>query len=124
VVKKSVLLVDDSSLVLDLVGEALRDAGYDARVARNLAELESSVAAGRPDLILMDVQMPEAFGDDLAYLLRCARGVGAPIYLFSGLDEDELARRAAAIEIEGFISKRIGVESIVERVKNILGDGT
>ena len=59
-----------------------------------------------------------------AYVLRCARGVGAPIYLFSALDDEELAARAAAIEIEGFISKRIGIDRIVERVRAILEERT
>ena len=105
----------------ELVSEALSQAGFETARAKDLAELEKEIAARSPDLVLVDVQMPEAFGDDVAMVLRCARGVGAPIYLLSGLDEAELAERAAAIEIEGYISKRGGVEQIVERVKNILG---
>jgi DNA-binding NarL/FixJ family response regulator len=69
----------------------------------------------------MDVQMPEAFGDDVAMVLRAAREIDAPIYLLSTLDEAELKRRATEAEIEGYISKQIGVEAIIARVRQILG---
>jgi DNA-binding response OmpR family regulator len=119
-----VILIDDSPLVREMIGGALRDAGIDARVAADLSELDRLIAEGRPDLVLVDVQMPEAFGDDVAMVLRDVRGLGAPIYLFSAIAEAELAERAAAIGIEGYISKRIGVDRIVERVRVVLAAGS
>ena len=119
--RKKVLIVDDSALVLDMMRAALDAAGYDVLVANNLAQLEEQRLRHRPDLVLMDVQMPEAFGDDVAMVLRAAREVEAPIYLLSTLDEAELRRRAADAEIDGFISKQMGAQAIVLRVQEILG---
>jgi DNA-binding response OmpR family regulator len=89
-------------------------------LASSLDQLERHLGAQPPDMVLLDVQMPEAFGDDVATVLRAVRGVNVPIYLLSSLDEEELARRARASEIEGYISKRIGVRAIIERVRTIL----
>jgi DNA-binding response OmpR family regulator len=121
--RKQILIVDDSALVLDMMRAALDAAGYDVLIANDLAQLEEHRRFHRPDLVLMDVQMPEAFGDDVAMVLRAAREVDAPIYLLSTLDEAELKRRAADAEIDGFISKQMGAEAIVSRVREIIGVG-
>jgi len=121
--RKQILIVDDSVLVLDMMRAALDAAGYDVLIANDLAQLEEHRRFHRPDLVLMDVQMPEAFGDDVAMVLRAAREVDAPIYLLSTLDEAELKRRAADAEIDGFISKQMGAEAIVSRVREIIGVG-
>lgn len=121
--RRQILLVDDSPLVLDMMSAALTHAGYDVLTARDLAQLDVHRANSRPDLVLMDVQMPEAFGDDVAMVLRATRDVEAPIYLLSTLDEADLRRRAAEAEIDGFIPKQIGVEAIIARVREIIGPG-
>ena len=119
--RKQILVVDDSPLVLEMMTAALGDAGYDVLTAADLRELDHHRAHSRPDLVLMDVQMPEAFGDDVAMVLRQAKDVQAPIYLLSTLDEQELRRRAEEAEIDGFICKHIGVEAIIDRVRQIVG---
>lgn len=119
--RKQVLLVDDSAIVLEVMRSALAAAGYDVLIANNLTQLEEVRQRNRPDLVLMDVQMPEAFGDDVAMVLRAAREVEAPIYLLSTLDEADLRRRAREAEIDGFISKQLGAPAIVKRVEEIIG---
>jgi two-component system, OmpR family, alkaline phosphatase synthesis response regulator PhoP len=121
--RKQILIVDDSTLVLDVMRAALDAAGYDVLVANDLTQLEQHRLNHRSDLVLMDVQMPEAFGDDVAMVLRAAREVDAPIYLLSTLDEAELERRAAEAEIDGFIPKQLGAAAIVTRVQQIIGAG-
>jgi two-component system alkaline phosphatase synthesis response regulator PhoP len=118
---KRVLIVDDSDLFLEMIGAALEGAGYAVATATDLNGLETQREKGPVDLILMDVQMPEAFGDDVAGVLRMVRGVNTPIYLLSSMDESELALRALEADIEGYISKRSGPDKIVARVRSILG---
>lgn len=114
---KRILLMDDSELFLELVGEALGRAGFAVAVARDLGELGEQPAAA--DLVLLDVQMPEAFGDDLGMVLRHVRGTAAAIYLLSSLDGDELARRASEAGLDGYISKHLGIDGVVARVAEI-----
>jgi two-component system OmpR family response regulator len=119
---KRILLMDDSPLFLDVARLALRSAGYDVICARDFAELQNLRKQGDADtdLVLMDVQMPEASGDDIALMMRHAYGIDAPIYLLSSLDDDELADRVEWAKVEGFISKNHGLEAVVREVKRIL----
>jgi len=119
-VSKHVLIVDDSQLMLDMARHALEGAGYRVSCARDLGELERG-RAGEIDLILMDVQMPEAYGDDVAGVLRGVHGVRVPIYLLSALPAADLGERARGAEVDGFIPKQGGMPALVERVRTILG---
>ena len=125
---KRILLMDDSPIFLEVTGAALRDAGFDVVTATSLAELNSLRQQTPSDLVLMDVQMPEAFGDDVAMTLRHAYGVSVPIYLLSSLEDADLAERVSWAAVEGFISKNRGVDAVVTEVRRILdpasvGDG-
>lgn len=117
---RRVLVLDDSPLALELTQSALEQEGFEVATALDLNAFEARRAEAAPDLILVDVQMPEAFGDDVATTLRGMRGVRTPILLLSSLDDRELARRAAEAEVDGWISKRAGLEELVRRVRQIL----
>lgn len=117
---KRVMLMDDSEMFLAGLASALQTAGYEVTCANDLAQLADIRQQREFDLVLMDVQMPEAFGDDIALTLRHVYGIAAPIYLLSSLDEADLADRVKWAGIEGFISKQIGVDAIVGRVRTIL----
>ena len=118
---KRILLMDDSEIFLAVARAALESAGYDVVCASDLAELARvREQGGALSLVLMDVQMPEVFGDDVAFTLRHSYGFTAPIYLLSGLDEKDLADRVQWAQIEGFISKKVGIDGIVSRVQQIL----
>lgn len=119
--RPTVLVLDDSPLVLSVTRFALESAGLRVAVAEDLATFERLRATSAPDLILIDVQMPEAFGDDIASTLRGWHGVHVPILLVSSLDESELARRARAAEASGYVRKDAGMSALVDRCKELLG---
>jgi len=110
---KRILIMDDSPIFLEATRAALEAAGYAVVCASSLAELDQARLAGASDLVLMDVQMPEVFGDDVALTLRHAYGVDAPIYLLSSLEDNDLAERVKWAQVEGFISKNRGLEAVV-----------
>jgi CheY-like chemotaxis protein len=118
---KRVLVMDDSLIVLEATRDALAGAGFSVDTASNLDEFELACAAEH-DLILMDVQMPEAFGDDVAMLVRQKRGARTKIFFLSSLGERDLEGRVADANVDGFISKRGGMDAVVRRVEQILGD--
>jgi DNA-binding response OmpR family regulator len=118
--RKKVLIFDDSPLVLELTQKALEGAGYAVATAADLTAFELARNVLSPDLILVDVQMPEAFGDDVASTLRGMRGVRVPILLVSNLEDSELERRTREAEVDGWISKRAGLKELVRRVQELL----
>jgi len=117
---KRILLMDDSEIFLEVARRALEQAGYEVIVANDLESFQQARQQKPADLVLMDVQMPEAFGDDIAMTLRFAHDVDTPIYLLSSLNDNELAERANEAQIDGYISKNIGMDRIVEQVRRIL----
>src|SRR5262249_52873808 len=78
------------------------------------------LSQGPVELILVDVNMPEMFGDDVVEFLRVQRKVAAKLVLYSDLLEDELKRRAEASGADGYITKADGLEAMVSRVKAAL----
>jgi DNA-binding response OmpR family regulator len=117
---KRILIIDDSALILAAAKHALVTNGYDVETRIGIDELGEHGAAGF-DLILMDVQMPELHGDDVASILRNQRSITAPIYLFSTLPEAELHERAREAGVEGYICKSAGIDHLLAEVTRILG---
>lgn len=89
------LIVDDDMDVGDLLADLLRDEGHEVRIARNGREGLAMVKARRPDLVLLDVEMPGLNGPEMAYAMFL-HDMGLeqiPILLLSGvLGLSEVAR--------------------------------
>lgn len=118
-VRRRIVIMDDNAATLELATAILSDAGYDAVPVATLAELTAAVEQ-TVDLVLMDVSMPEADGDQLAVAMREIRRVAAPILLYSALDEPELAARAREAEVHGYVWKPAGPEEILVKVREAL----
>lgn len=117
--KRTIVVMDDSSIVLDATRAVLEANGYAVRAASNLAELETALTAVRPDLLVLDVQMPEMFGDDVAQVLRHVRSLAVPIVLFSDIDEKALADRAREAGVDGCVTKRAGMPALLAKVAQL-----
>jgi DNA-binding response OmpR family regulator len=120
---KLVLVMDDSALVLETVRAVLEQGGYAVATAENLEQLETECARAKPDLFVLDVQMPEIFGDDVGQVLREVRKMNVPILLFSSLEESDLARRAREAALDGYVTKRAGMGALLQRVVSLIGEG-
>lgn len=118
--RKAILVFDDSPFALALTRAALEAAGFTVAIAADLSSFERQRVAFDPDLILVDVQMPEAFGDDIASTLRGWHGVQVPILLVSSLDQGELERRAQRAQVSGYICKGAGMSELVRRCREVL----
>jgi len=120
-VQRRILIIDDSRLVLEVTRTALEKEGYVVATAMTIDEFERERRSAPPDLIIVDVQMPEIFGDDLAATVRAAYGEKAPFLLLSSLEPEELARRAEEAGASGWVTKRDGMEALLRKVKELLG---
>lgn len=118
--RKAILVFDDSPFALALTRAALESAGFIVAIAADLSSFERQRVAFDPDLILVDVQMPEAFGDDVASTLRGWHGVQVPILLVSSLEQGELALRAQRAKASGYICKGAGMSELVRRCRELL----
>ena len=117
---KKVLVIDDSEIVLEIAKEALDEAGYQATTAINLKEFENEIETSKPDLLVVDIKMPEMYGQDLCSLLKEQLGATTPIILFSDMDEEELATLALESNADGFVSKGSGTKTLIQKIEEIL----
>jgi CheY-like chemotaxis protein len=114
-----IVIMDDSAENLETAVAFLEQAGYEVAAVSTLDGLVAAVELP-VDLVLMDVDMPDAEGDQLALALRQIRRLEAPILLYSALDEKELEARALAAEVEGYLRKNADPEAILDRVRDVL----
>ena len=122
--KKHVLVIDDNRTLLTAMSAVLDAVGYEVTTAQTMAEIDRQMHRLKDqfDLILVDVQMPDVDGGEIALVLRTMKKSTAPIYLLSALDTWELERRAKDVGADGYISKMMGTSGLVQRVQQILGD--
>jgi two-component system response regulator FimZ (fimbrial Z protein) len=104
-----ILLIDDSVLVVEAITDALEGEVVVEGVT-DVDAVDPSQPLDRFDLILIDVQMPSMFGDDVA------------IVLLSSLPEQDLAVRASEAGIDGYISKRRGVDNVIAEIRSWLAE--
>lgn len=120
---ETIYLVDDSDLVRSMAGMALEAVGFRVFAMEDWQKLDDALQHHRPDLILLDVNMPELTGDFALSFFRETRGLDdVPLLLFSDIDVNELRERAEQAGADGYISKGWGVERLVEEVQAALAD--
>ena len=114
----SVVLVDDDRLTADLNAEILRSSGIDLEVVNDPRVAVEAIERVLPDLVLMDLRMPDVDGVELAQVLRLSRELMAIPIVFLSAERDG-KRQAAARRIGGgdFIHKSIDPEQFIEQVK-------
>ena len=103
--KRRILIVDDDPLLLTFLTEVISHAGYQTVTASSAEEALQVVAAGEPDLALLDITMPGMSGLELAARLKADTGV--PFMFLSAVDDSESARQAAAHGAVGYLVKPV-----------------
>ena len=113
------LVVDDEPNITDLVATALRYEGFDARVAASGRAALSEVASFRPDLVVLDVMLPDLDGFEVARRLAAA-GERPPILFLTARDSTEDKVRGLTLGGDDYVTKPFSLEELVARVRSVL----
>jgi len=120
-VAQKILIVEDNELNLKLFCDLLRAHGFDVEPVRDGREALERAQDFRPDLIIMDIQMPHISGLEVIELLK-QQPLLAPVPVlavtaYAAKGDEERIREAGA---EGYVSKPISVVRFVEAVRALL----
>ena len=114
----SVLVVEDEPVVRDVVVRYLRDAGYRTREVADGAEALRALDAETPDLVILDVMLPEVDGLEVCRRIR-ARG-SIPVIMLTARGEE--ADRIVGLELgaDDYVTKPFSPRELLARVKAVL----
>src|SRR5512136_519180 len=119
--KKKILLLDDSTITLEMERAVLEDRGYEVAVASNLLEFQAEIDRFKPEIILTDLMMPDISGKDIVRVLKQDfHTEQIPIVLFSSKPDEELAEIAEQAGADGYLSKSHGIEKLGDMVDELV----
>ena len=114
-----ILIVDDEPNIRDLLTTSLRFSGFSVQAVGNGAAAISAVLAEEPDLIVLDVMLPDMNGFSVTKRLRSA-GYTAPILFLTAKDDTQDKITGLTVGGDDYVTKPFSLDEIVARIKAIL----
>ena len=114
-----VLVVDDEPSIVDAISMTLRHQGYSVEAAESGKDALAMVTKWRPDVIVLDVMLPDVDGFEVARRLS-ADNEPVPILFLSALDNTEDKVRGLTIGGYDYVTKPFSLEELIARLRNIL----
>src|SRR5687767_10873898 len=114
-----VLVVDDEPNIVDVVTMALRFQGFEVASAGTGAKALAIVSGFRPDLILLDVMLPDMEGFEVARRLGAGRS-RVPIIFLTARDATDDKIRSLTLGGDDYVTKPFSLEELVARIRSIL----
>ncbi len=116
--KRHILVVDDEPDIRSLVQEILEDEGFNVNVAENATKARQEVESFKPDLILLDIWMPDVDGITLLKEWKENDHVIAPIIMMSGHGNVETAVESTRHGAYDFIEKPLSISKLLLTIKH------
>ena len=113
------LIVEDDPAILDLLSSSLRFAGFEVGTAVTAGEALKAVAAGPPDVMLLDIMLPDSDGFEVLRRIR-GQGIGCPVLFLTA--RDGVADRVAGLSAgaDDYVVKPFSVEEVIARIRAVL----
>jgi DNA-binding NtrC family response regulator len=112
-----ILIVDDEIGIRELLSEILRDEGYDVTLAQNAAAARAARNAKRPDMVLLDIWMPDTDGITLLKEWAANGQLNMPVIMMSGHGTIDTAVDATRIGALDFLEKPIAMQKLLAAVR-------
>ena len=113
----NILVVDDELGIRDLLSEILNDEGHSVEVAENAAQARQARQSERPDLVLLDIWMPDTDGVTLLKEWSTAGLLTMPVIMMSGHATIDTAVAATKIGAHSFLEKPITLQKLLKAVE-------
>lgn len=119
VMESRLLIVEDDPNILELLAASLRFAGFDVTTAKSGVDAVSAVQRHRPDLVVLDVMLPDLDGFEIVRRLR-GGGLHTPVVFLTARDETEDKIRGLTIGGDDYVTKPFSLEEVVARIHAVL----
>jgi len=106
-------------MILELLSGSLRFAGFDVVTAVSGAEALRAVTASRPDLVLMDVMLPDGDGFEVVRRLRSS-GPDVPVIFVTARDGVQERVAGLALGADDYVTKPFSLDEVLERIRAVL----
>lgn len=113
----NILVVDDELGIRDLLSEILNDEGHQVELAENAAQARQARLRGAPDLVLLDIWMPDTDGVSLLKEWSAAGLLTMPVIMMSGHATIDTAVEATRIGALAFLEKPITLQKLLKSVE-------
>lgn len=113
-----ILVVDDEPMVLEVVTTYLERDGYQVTTASNGAEAVAAISESRPDLVVLDVMLPEIDGFDI--LGRIRRSSDTPVILLTARTEETDRVLGLELGADDYVVKPFSPRELAARVRSVL----
>ena len=118
--KSHILIVDDEPDIRSLLKDILEDEGYEISVAANAIDAQKLRRQRRPDLVLLDIWMPDTDGISLLKEWSSDQGIQPPVVMMSGHGTVDTAVEATRLGAYDFVEKPLSIAKIIRTVENAL----
>ena len=120
-----ILLVEDEASIAEPFAKLLRREGFDATIARTAAEALERARAIEPDLVLLDIALPDGDGRDVCRTLRATSSVPVIMVTARGTETDKIV--GLEIGADDYVVKPFSAAEVIARMRAVLrrsaGDG-
>jgi DNA-binding NtrC family response regulator len=113
----NILVVDDELGIRDLLSEILNDEGHQVELAENAAQARAARSRARPDLVLLDIWMPDTDGVTLLKEWSSSGLLSMPVIMMSGHATIDTAVEATKIGAMAFLEKPITLQKLLKAVE-------
>ena len=120
--RHKVLVVDDVEYVQLMYKQAFAELGYELRFAKYGEEALQLYRTWHPELIILDIKLPDMTGLQVLERIR-ASDKETMVIMSTAYNMADTVRQAAALGVSHYISKPVDIESVLTRVKKLLGEG-
>lgn len=118
-----IAIIEDDSVISQMYRMKFESDGFDVQIANNGRDGLSLVEQFKPDIVLLDMQMPVMNGDEaLRNMRKTEWGKKVPVMVLTNMGEEEAPKDMRSLGIEAYIVKAdLTPRQVVDRVKSTLG---
>ena len=119
--QRSILIVDDSVTVRKVTSRLLERAGFDVRLAKDGIDALEKLQEKKPDLMLLDIEMPRMDGFEVATQVKNSSELkDLPIIIISSRTGDKHQTRAFELGVNRFLGKPFQEKELLEQINQLL----